>query len=59
MALITVHLRMVSPQGTDDVPYSANGRVDFIPVAHGKYQDSLRSIEKVTSPITDGVMTPV
>ena len=59
MALITVHLRMVSPQGTDDVPYNANGRVDFIPVAHGKYQDSLRAIEKVSSPITDGVMTPV
>ena len=59
MALITVHLRMVSPQGTNDVPYNANGRVDFIPVAHGKYQDSLRAIEKVSSPITDGVMTPV
>lgn len=59
MALITVNLRLVSPQGTDDVPYNANGRVDFIPVAHGKYQDSLRAIEKVSSPITDGVMAPV
>ena len=59
MALITVNLRLVSPQGTNDVPYNANGRVDFIPVAHGKYQDSLRAIEKVSSPITNGVMTPV
>lgn len=59
MALLTVHLRLVSPHGEDDTPLPASGRVEFIPVAHGKYHGSLRAIERVTSQIREGVMTPV
>ena len=60
MALITVNLRLVRPQGTNDTPDPAMGRVDFIPVAHGKYHNSLRTIEKVTSQIdAEGEMKPV
>ena len=59
MSLLTVTLKIVSPQGTDDTPYNSNGRVEFIPVAHGKYQHNLRTIEKITSPFANGVMVPV
>lgn len=59
MALLTVNLRLVSPQGKDDIPMPASGRVDLIPVSHGRYGESLRALEKVTSPIINGVMTPV
>lgn len=60
MALITVNLRMVRPQGTNDTPDPAMGRVDFIPAAHGKYHNSLRTVERVTSQIdAEGEMKPV
>lgn len=59
MALLTVHLRLVSPYGENDVPDPASGRVEFIPASHGKYKESLRSVEKVTSVIENGVMRPV
>ena len=60
MALITVNLRLVSPQGTSDVPAPATGRVEFVPAAHGKYQNSLRTVERVTSQIdAEGEMIPV
>lgn len=59
MALITVHLRLVSPHGTNDTPAPAGGRVEFVPVAHGKFGRSLRAIEKVVAQITNGEMTPV
>lgn len=59
MALITVHLGMVSPQGRDDVPFPASGRVEFIPAAHGKYDGAFRTIETINAPIVQGVMQPV
>lgn len=59
MALITVHLGMVSPQGRDDVPFPASGRVEFVPAAHGKYDGAFRTIETINAPIVQGVMTPV
>lgn len=59
MSLLTVNLRLVSPYGTADVPMPATGRVDFIPATHGKYDGSLRSIERVTAQIIDGEMQPV
>lgn len=60
MALITVNLKLVSPQGTNDVPDPATGRVEFIPAAHGKYGNSLRTLEKVSSQIdSEGSMVPV
>ena len=59
MSLLTVTLKIVSPQGKDDTPYNSNGMVEFIPVAHGKYQHNLRTIEKITSPFANGEMVPV
>lgn len=59
MALITVHLGMVSPQGRDDVPFPASGRVEFVPAAHGKYDGAFRTIETINAPIVQGVMQPV
>ena len=59
MSLLTVTLKIVSPQGRDDTPYNSSGMVEFIPVAHGKYQHNLRTIEKITSPFANGVMVPV
>ena len=59
MSLLTVTLKIVSPQGKDDTPYNSSGMVEFIPVAHGKYQHNLRTIEKITSPFANGVMVPV
>lgn len=59
MALITVHLGMVSPQGRDDIPFPASGRVEFVPAAHGKYDGAFRTIETVNAPIVQGVMQPV
>lgn len=59
MSLLTVTLKIVSPQGKDDTPYNSSGMVEFIPVAHGKYQHNLRTIEKITSPFTNGDMVPV
>lgn len=59
MALLTVNLRLVSPHGKNDTPVPASGRVDLIPVSHGIYEESLRALEKVSSPIINGVMEPV
>lgn len=50
---------MVSPQGRDDVPFPASGRVEFVPAAHGKYDGAFRTIETINAPIVQGVMTPV
>lgn len=59
MALITVHLRMVSPKGVNDVPDPAPGKVTFTPATHGIFRGSMRTVETVISPIVDGVMEPV
>ena len=59
MSLITVHLGLVSPYGSNDVPLVAAGRVSFTPVGHGKYAGSFRTIETVISPIVQGIMEPV
>lgn len=59
MSLITVHLGLVSPYGSNDVPLVASGRVTFTPVSHGKYEGAFRTIETVNSPVVQGVMTPV
>lgn len=59
MALITVHLGLVSPHGSNDVPLVASGRVEFKPVAHGKYHGAFRTIETINSSIMQGYMTPV
>ena len=50
---------MVSPQGRDDVPFPASGRVEFVPAAHGKYDGAFRTIETINAPIVQGVMQPV
>lgn len=59
MALISVNLKLVRPYGSEDNPVPANGKVIFMPVAHGKYEDSLRSVEKVTADVENGVMDTV
>lgn len=59
MPLITVHLGMVKPHGTNDVPAVASGRVEFTPTTHGKYAGAFRTIETINSSIVQGVMTPV
>lgn len=59
MALISVNLKLVRPYGSEDNPVPANGKVIFMPVAHGKYEDSLRAVEKVTAEVENGVMEPV
>ena len=59
MSLITVHLGMVKPHGTNDVPAVASGRVEFTPTTHGKYAGAFRTIETVNANITQGDMDPV
>lgn len=59
MSLITVHLGLVRPYGNNDIPLVASGRVEFTPVAHGKYDGAFRTIETVNSSIVQGMMTPV
>ena len=59
MALITVNLRLVSPYGENDIAKPAAGQVRFTPVAHGKLNGALRTIETVNASIIQGVMSPV
>lgn len=59
MSLLTVTLSLVSPYGTNDTARPASGVVNLIPASHGVYNESLRTIERVTSPIVDGIMRPV
>lgn len=59
MALITVRLGMVSPQGRDDIPFPASGRVEFVPATHGKYDGAFRTIETVNTSIVQGEMQEV
>lgn len=59
MALITVNLRLVSPYGENDIAKPAAGQVRFTPIAHGKLNGALRTIETVNASIIQGVMSPV